>query len=725
MTIRMRLPATSWSRRWRWPVTALDVRWGLLPLLLWAYMISAEKKASDYYVHSLPGAPDGPLLKMHAGHIEVDSEHNGHLFFWHFQNRHIANRQRTVIWLNGGPGCSSMDGVLMEVGPYRLRDDHSLRYNDGSWHEFANLLFVDQPVGTGFSYVNTDSFLHDLDEMAAQFMIFLEKYFSIFPQYAGDDIYMAGESYAGQHIPYIAQAILKRNDANPKQKWNLKGLLIGNGWISPLEQYQSYLPQGIREHVLEEGSPAAKQLETQQALCNGKLNEPGGTEPVEIPECEKILSAMLKATSREVGGERKCFNMYDARLLDSFPSCGMNWPPDLSKMEPYLRRQDVLKALHVNADKNTGWTECVSSVGLAFKAKKSKPSIDILPGLLERLRVVLYSGEKDLICNHLGTEEMIHNMVWNGGRGFELSPGTWAPRRDWTFESEPVGMYQEARNLTYVLFYNASHMVPFDYPRRTRDMLDRFMEVDIASIGGTPADSRIDGEKGLEVSVGGHPNSTVAEEKEKQKLKQARWDAYYRSGEIVLVIVVVAAAVWGWFVWRDRRRHAETRYYGLLSPTAPQPVHANGASHVPSIRAPSHPRHQQHHKRRGPSSSNALERLRHQLPGGVGGLRVPAGGRGRAGDVEAADFDESELDELHPLPSSPIDDRADAPIGGREKTKEKTSVGAVYSDGEGAEKTTEKTEGRSLGLGIEAGRNSDDDDDDDDDRRRPDRRVHR
>ena len=121
-------------------------------------------------------------------HIEVDSEHNGHLFFWHFQNRHIANRQRTVIWLNGGPGCSSMDGVLMEVGPYRLRDDHSLRYNDGSWHEFANLLFVDQPVGTGFSYVNTDSFLHDLDEMAAQFMIFLEKYFSIFPQYAGDDV---------------------------------------------------------------------------------------------------------------------------------------------------------------------------------------------------------------------------------------------------------------------------------------------------------------------------------------------------------------------------------------------------------------------------------------------------------------------------------------------------------------------------------------------------------
>lgn len=81
-----------------------------------------------------------------------------------------------------------MDGALMEVGPYRLKDEANLRYNEGSWDEFANLLFVDQPVGTGFSYVNTDSFLHELDEMAKHFMVFLEKYFSLFPEYANDDV---------------------------------------------------------------------------------------------------------------------------------------------------------------------------------------------------------------------------------------------------------------------------------------------------------------------------------------------------------------------------------------------------------------------------------------------------------------------------------------------------------------------------------------------------------
>jgi hypothetical protein len=121
-------------------------------------------------------------------HIEVDPDHNGNLFFWHYQNRHIANRQRTVIWLNGGPGCSSMDGALMEVGPYRLKNDTTLEYNDGSWDEFANLLFVDQPVGTGFSYVNSNSYLHELDQVGEHFLVFLEKFFNLFPQYQDDDV---------------------------------------------------------------------------------------------------------------------------------------------------------------------------------------------------------------------------------------------------------------------------------------------------------------------------------------------------------------------------------------------------------------------------------------------------------------------------------------------------------------------------------------------------------
>lgn len=171
----------------------LRLRWpSLLSLAalfsaVWLPVASAQDSAADYYVHSLPGAPD-PLLKMYAGHIEVSPEHHGNLFFWFYKNRHIANRQRTVIWLNGGPGCSSMDGAMMEIGPYRVKEDGSLRLNEGSWDEFANVLFVDNPVGTGFSYVDGDSYVHELSDMANQMVAFLEKWFAIFPEYAHDDV---------------------------------------------------------------------------------------------------------------------------------------------------------------------------------------------------------------------------------------------------------------------------------------------------------------------------------------------------------------------------------------------------------------------------------------------------------------------------------------------------------------------------------------------------------
>lgn len=82
----------------------------------------------------------------------------------------------------------------MEIGPYRVNDDGTLRYNDGSWDEFANILFVDNPVGTGFSYVNTDSYVHELTDMADQMMTFLEKFFTLFPEYQDNDVRRAERS---------------------------------------------------------------------------------------------------------------------------------------------------------------------------------------------------------------------------------------------------------------------------------------------------------------------------------------------------------------------------------------------------------------------------------------------------------------------------------------------------------------------------------------------------
>lgn len=76
----------------------------------------------------------------------------------------------------------------MEIGPYRLKDNEHLVYNDGAWDEFANVLFVDNPVGTGFSYVDTDSFVSGITQMADQMIQFLEKFFKLFPEYTSNDV---------------------------------------------------------------------------------------------------------------------------------------------------------------------------------------------------------------------------------------------------------------------------------------------------------------------------------------------------------------------------------------------------------------------------------------------------------------------------------------------------------------------------------------------------------
>lgn len=326
-----------------------------------------------------------------------------------------------------------------------------------------------------------------------------------------------------------------------------------------MDQYLSYLPYAYKEGLLKYDSPEAKVVEAQQDICVKVLNSGGGVH-VDVPECEAVMVTILEQTKdTKADSMHQCVNMYDIRLRDD-SSCGMNWPPDLTYVTPYLHRPDVISAIHINPDKKTGWSECNGAVSASFRARNSAPSYTFLPELLTEVPILLFSGDRDLICNHVGTESLIKNMEWNGGSGFETAPGVYAPIRDWSFEGEPAGTYQQARNLTYVVFYNSSHMVPFDYPRRTRDMLDRFMDVDISAIGGQPSDSRIDGEKGPLVSVGEHPNSTQAEADKTKELKEAEWKAYYRSGEVALVVVIILAVLFAFFVWRGRRRR--TGYVG-------------------------------------------------------------------------------------------------------------------------------------------------------------------
>ena len=305
--------------------------------------------------------------------------------------------------------------------------------------------------------------------------------------------------------------------------WNLRGLLLGNAWIDPVEQNLAILDYAYAYEGANIIPSKSEELEASQDVCMEKLAA-GGKDRVETSECEKVLTDIFRVTRNESLAENEqCINMYDMRLRDAYPSCGEQWTPGLADLTAYFHRDDVLNALHVNKaaiSAQGGWSECTPAVGKTFHARESTPSIRLLPDILKRIPVVLYSGADDLICNRLGTERLIANMVWNGGKGFQLSRlgedvRASAPEERWTFEGEEAGTYQEARNLSFVIFNDASHMVPFDQPARSREMLRRLMER--TGLGQTVTEAKVDGfeDAGLEVGVGGFRGSEAEAEKKK------------------------------------------------------------------------------------------------------------------------------------------------------------------------------------------------------------------
>ncbi|KND02680.1 uncharacterized protein SPPG_01765 [Spizellomyces punctatus DAOM BR117] len=461
-------------------------------VLLQSATLTAAAKfcAADYYVQDLPDLqPDvTETFKMHAGHMPVDDAGNWQLFFWLVQARNNLPKDKLVIWLNGGPGCSSMDGMFLENGPFRVTPEGKVVVNPYSWSHNANILYVDQPAGTGLAYTNGT--------------------------YATSQaqIYITGESYAGMYIPYIASEILMRNRASTqKPPLHLRGITIGNGWMDPLRQYPAYI-QYAQHHGLLSGEYLEIAIRNWNS-CSPSLQK---DEVAKNDECEKIVNQILRQSET---GNQYCINMYDIRLRDTGPNqyCGMAWPDGLSAVTQYLHRSDVVAALHATAA-HKAWQECDSSVMNALAADRSAPSYKLLPDLLSQIEVTLFSGDQDLICNWFGTRDMISELEWNGGKGFEDTP-----KMDWYVDDQLAGFYQTAGNLSFVVFYDASHMVPIDKPKEALAMFNGAIRA----------------------------NSTIKSVLTKPGFSETVRQHYYAGG-VLLVLMLLGTMAYGAYRLRDR-----------------------------------------------------------------------------------------------------------------------------------------------------------------------------
>lgn len=412
------------------------------------------KDFKQHKVQSLPGLRDSLDFSHYAGHITADENQHHRIFYWLVESPTNSEKKPLVIWLNGGPGCSSMDGLWLELGPFRLDNDRqTVKLNPFSWHLAANMLFIDQPVGTGFSFTKLKNGYPKNDEMInKQFYPFLLKFLSLHSRYLNPQqdkpykisrpIFFTGESHAGHFIPSIVQYILKRNDellSSPKDGSifiDVAGIGLGNPWIDPANQYNpAEFAHGLG--LLSRGQ--VNRLKEQELKCRRLLEKGHYYSNI----CLDLLDNVLDSVS--IAGHQKLL-MYDVRKFLQNPN---SFPPGHEALEQYLNRKEVRKALNV-VETPHRFQECTDPPYYALSHQDGKGVMNEMRYLLERnIDVLIFNGQYDLICNHLNIEMALDAFNWSGQREWlNARPGIWSVNK------RPAGYLRKAKSLQTLLGKN-------------------------------------------------------------------------------------------------------------------------------------------------------------------------------------------------------------------------------------------------------------------------------
>jgi len=375
----------------------------------------------------------------YTGFIPIGKK--GSLFYWLFESRSNPNTDPLVIWLTGGPGCSSEIALFFENGPFKIKDDLTLTSNPYSWNSKANLLYVDQPLGTGYStaqVVDTNE-----ETLAADFYTFFLQFLVAFPQFAGRPLYITGESFAGHFIPAIASYFLQKGS----QIINLKGVAIGDGWVKPDIQYPSYNDYALENKLINQTT--YNKLKPAFATCQALIKK---------GNWKAALTACDQATIQITGNPAK-FNIYNIREQCNGPLCY-----NMTNIDRFLARLDVQQALGVTG---RNWTQCNDTVFRAMEPDQiTDLSFDVAFLLSKNLPVLIYHGDLDFDCNWRGGEQWVNQLSWSGQSEFQKMNYT---------KLENYGVYKSYKNFTFYKIYNAGHMVPLDQPAVALDMLTRFI----------------------------------------------------------------------------------------------------------------------------------------------------------------------------------------------------------------------------------------------------------
>jgi carboxypeptidase D len=451
---------------------------------------SHENSPESHRVHSLPLGDHLPF-DLYSGHLNASKDGDKKFFYWLVAPESEKESLDTplVIWLNGGPGCSSSDGFFLENGPLMFEqmpsNEWKLTLNPYSWHLApAWVLYVDQPVGTGLSFTKSQQYPTNDEEVNVDFQYFLEE----FLQFYGDfflkedqkmtkrPVFFSGESHAGHYIPSIMDYILSK-ESESRIQITIGGAAIGNGWIDPFNQYAAAdlaYAMGL-VNMSQKAHLDKQEKECQRAIASAVYDS-------------KVCFALLDSIVDQSHGATSVtqVSMYDATKIERKGSV-REFPKNHDVIESYLGHRspppgyfpvnsvDVLHAIHATEaiEQNQFYQECSDPPYYALKHQDALGVVPQVTRLLEgKIRLLFYNGMNDLICNHIGTEKSLMNLVWSQGDAWIMTPRfTWTIRTD----STPAAFVHEYQNLIFLKIPDAGHMVPLDQPEVSLRMMQVFL----------------------------------------------------------------------------------------------------------------------------------------------------------------------------------------------------------------------------------------------------------
>jgi len=399
-----------------------------------------------------------------------------------------------IIWLNGGPACSSMVGAMNENGPFtpNFRQDgepgFDLTRNLFSWNEAAHVLFLEQPIRTGFSLAAQGArTIRNENEIAQDFYAFMISFLTVFDDMQNFQVFITGESYAGMYVPYMAQYVLKHQAKSSllgEIKIDLRGVAIGNGAIDPLQDlsYAEYayshglIPLAAKEYIDEYAQKCYQDTLNVKKKSSGKKTS-----------CD-TLAMVLEAAGQPNEYDTGTFQGYTRIIqpggaFDRFfndPEIqtalhvrgvnipGLNFVPETQA--PSTTEEPNPSTNFYAPDK---WVVCNDASTDSISSGDFTSSVPALKYLSEQVgfRVLLYSGERDLNTNFLGTLHVLESLTWMGQKWSS------ADRSLWKFNGEVAGEYNTLENgkFSFLIVRNSGHLLPMDIPAPALDMLDRFV----------------------------------------------------------------------------------------------------------------------------------------------------------------------------------------------------------------------------------------------------------